>query len=122
MTASFRDYYEVLGVSKLATADEIKRAFRKLARKHHPDLAKDKKTAEEKFKAINEAYEVLSNPENRKKYDSYGANWSQVASQQNTRATGNQSGGFSEMGEEFHFGGTGYSDFFEQFLEHVMEE
>jgi len=116
MTASFRDYYEVLGVSKLATADEIKRAFRKLARKHHPDLAKDKKTAEEKFKEINEAYEVLSNPENRKKYDSYGANWSQVASQQNTRATGNQSGGFSGMGEEFHFGGTGYSDFFEQFF------
>ena len=69
MTASFRDYYEVLGVSKLATADEIKRAFRKLARKHHPDLAKDKKTAEEKFKEINEAYEVLSNPKKRERYD-----------------------------------------------------
>lgn len=116
MTASFRDYYEVLGVSKLATADEIKRAFRKLARKHHPDLAKDKKTAEEKFKEINEAYEVLSNPENRKKYDSYGGNWSQATSQNNPRGRENQSGGFSGMGEEFHFGGTGYSDFFEQFF------
>ena len=56
----FRDYYKTLGVSKTATADEIKKAFRKLARKHHPDLATDKKAAEEKFKEINEANEVLS--------------------------------------------------------------
>ena len=127
MPAQFRDYYETLGVSKTASADEIKSAFRKLARKHHPDLAKDKKAAEEKFKEINEAYEVLSNPENRKKYDSYGANWSQAAAgQARGSARGNgMPGGFGGMGgfndfgggaEEFQFGGTGYSDFFEQFF------
>ena len=75
MAATFRDYYETLGLAKSASADEIKSAFRKLARKHHPDLAKDKKAAEEKFKEINEAYEVLSDPEKRKKYDEYGSNW-----------------------------------------------
>ena len=122
MPASFRDYYEILGVSKSATADEIKSAFRKLARKHHPDLAKDKKTAEEKFKEINEAYEVLSNPENRKKYDSYGANWSQAGAGRSAGGRGGMPGGFGGMGgfggagEEFQFGGTGYSDFFEQFF------
>ncbi|MFZ4115453.1 MAG: DnaJ C-terminal domain-containing protein [Chthoniobacterales bacterium] len=123
MSASFCDYYETLGVSKSATADEIKSAFRKLARKHHPDLAKDKKTAEAKFKEINEAYEVLSDPENRKKYDAYGANWSQASSGRSRGASGGMPGGFSGMGgfgpmggEEFHFGGTGYSDFFEQFF------
>ena len=75
MAAQFRDYYETLGVPKSASADDIKSSFRKLARKHHPDLAKDKKAAEEKFKEINEAYEVLSDPEKRKKYDEYGSNW-----------------------------------------------
>ena len=69
MAVQFRDYYETLGVSKTATDDEIRSAFRKLARKHHPDVAKDKKTAEEKFKQINEAYEVLSDPEKRARYD-----------------------------------------------------
>ncbi len=68
----FRDYYKTLGVAKTATADEIKKAFRKLARQHHPDLAKDKKTAEEKFKEINEAYEVLSNGEKKSAYDQFG--------------------------------------------------
>lgn len=127
MSAQFRDYYETLGVSKTATADEIKTAFRKLARKHHPDLAKDKKAAEEKFKEINEAYEVLSNPENRKKYDAYGANWSQAGAGQTRygqqgggmpRGFGGMGGfgGFGDGGAEFHFGGTGYSDFFEQFF------
>ncbi|MBX9742177.1 MAG: J domain-containing protein [Chthoniobacterales bacterium] len=127
MPASFRDYYETLGVSKSATADEIKKAFRKLARQHHPDLAKDKKAAEAKFKEINEAYEVLGNPENRKKYDAYGANWSQAAAGGRSRqgaASGmpggfggfENMGGFEQEGESFHFGGTGYSDFFEQFF------
>src|SRR5438552_14217423 len=75
MPVQFRDYYETLGVPKTATEDEIRSAFRKLARKHHPDVAKDKKVAEEKFKEINEAYEVLGDPEKRKKYDELGANW-----------------------------------------------
>src|SRR5437588_11487356 len=75
MAVQFRDYYETLGVSKTATEDEIRSAFRKLARKYHPDVAKDKKAAEEKFKQVQEAYEVLSDPEKRKKYDQLGANW-----------------------------------------------
>src|SRR5947209_19832370 len=75
MPVQFRDYYETLGVPKTATDDEIRTAFRKLARKHHPDVAKDKKVAEEKFKEINEAYEVLSDSEKRKKYEQLGADW-----------------------------------------------
>src|SRR5580658_4084847 len=71
----FKDYYAVLGVARNATAAAIKKAFRKLARQHHPDVAKDKKTAEEKFKEVNEANEVLSDPEKRRKYDELGANW-----------------------------------------------
>ena len=125
MAAQFRDYYETLGVSKTATADEIKSTFRKLARKHHPDLAKDKKTAEEKFKEINEAYEVLSDPEKRKKYDEYGANWQHAGNGFSSapNAAGRGSGGgfgggspYGDAGGDFHFGGTGYSDFFEQFF------
>ncbi len=118
MPVQFRDYYETLGVSKTATQDEIKSAFRKLARKFHPDTAADKKSAEEKFKEINEAYEVLSDPEKRKKYDSYGANWQQGGFQPPPGGGwqgypgGNAGGG--EAGTEFHFGGTGFSDFFEQ--------
>jgi curved DNA-binding protein len=117
MPVQFRDYYQTLGVSKTATQDEIKSAFRKLARKYHPDTAQDKKAAEEKFKEINEAYEVLSDPEKRKKYDEYGANWQQSGFQPPPGGgygweefrSGSPDGGF-----EFHFGGTGFSDFFEQ--------
>src|ERR671937_1882997 len=88
MPVHFRDCYETLGVPKTATEDEIRSAFRKLARKHHPDVAKDKKAAEEKFKEINEAYEVLGDPEKRKKYDQLGANWQQY--EQYQRAGGGQ--------------------------------
>src|SRR5437588_9862037 len=77
MAVEFRDYYAVLGVPRDASEEYIKKAFRKLARQYHPDVAKDKKTAEAKFKEINEAYEVLSNPEQRRKYDELGANWKQ---------------------------------------------
>src|SRR3982751_212304 len=71
----FKDYYATLGVPKTATAKEIKQAFRKLARKHHPDVNPGDKAAESKFKEMNEAYEVLGDPAKRKKYDELGANW-----------------------------------------------
>ena len=75
MPAEFKDYYDVLGVARDASGEEIKKAFRKLAHKYHPDVAKDKTTGEAKFKEINEANEVLSDPEKRRKYDQLGANW-----------------------------------------------
>ncbi len=71
----FKDYYKILGIDKKATENDIKKAYRKLARKYHPDLNPDDKLAENKFKEINEANEVLNNPENRKKYDKYGKDW-----------------------------------------------
>lgn len=74
----FKDYYTTLGVNKTATADEIKQAYRKLARKHHPDVNPGDKVAESKFKEINEAYEVLSDVDKRKKYDQFGQYWNRV--------------------------------------------
>src|SRR5688500_11126731 len=71
----FKDYYQTLGVSKTSSNKEIKQAFRKLARKFHPDVNPGDKSAESKFKEINEAYEVLGDPEKRRKYDELGANW-----------------------------------------------
>src|SRR4051812_12946337 len=71
----FKDYYQTLGVAKTASEKEIKQAYRKLARKHHPDVNPGDKTAEARFKEINEAYEVLGDPDKRKKYDELGANW-----------------------------------------------
>ncbi len=117
MAVQFRDYYETLGVSKTATEDEIRSAFRKLARKYHPDVAKDKKAAEEKFKQINEAYEVLSDPEKRKKYDQLGADWNQPGGFQPPPQWGGQPGG------EFHqWGGDGgiWWDGIQRFLRSVF--
>src|SRR6266850_1118698 len=119
MPVEFKDYYAVLGVSRDASAEDIKKAFRKLAREHHPDKAKDKKAGEEKFKEINEAYEVLGDPANRKKYDELGARWKEGAGfqpppGQQARAWTSPDG---SQRYEFHFGGsTGFSDFFEQFF------
>jgi curved DNA-binding protein len=121
MAVQYRDYYEVLGVPRSASDAEIKKAFRKLAREHHPDVAKDKKKAEEKFKEINEAYEVLGDPEKRKKYDQLGANWKSGAEFRPPPGWESFSGGRGFRGGqtpggdfEFQFGGTGFSDFFEQ--------
>src|SRR5882762_992078 len=117
MPVQYKDYYESLGVPRTASEAEIKKAFRKLARQYHPDVAKDKKKAEEKFKEINEAYDVLSDPAKRKKYDELGADWKSGAEfrpppgwggQQRYRTTGQGGEDF-----EFQFGGTGFSDFFE---------
>ena len=118
MAIEFKDYYQVLGVTVTATDEEIKKAFRTLARKYHPDVAKDKKTAEEKFKAINEANEVLSNPESRRKYDALGANWKTDGQTRPPpgRSGGQPTGRNSGPEDEFQFEGTGFSDFFEQFF------
>ncbi len=122
MPVQYKDYYEILGVPRSASDADIKKSFRKLAREFHPDVAKDKKRAEEKFKEINEAYEVLSDPAKRKKYDELGANWKQGAEFRPPPGYENFAGqqfqgrgaGQGAEGFEFHFGGTGFSDFFEQ--------
>lgn len=121
MPVQYKDYYETLGVPRTASDTEIKKAFRKLAREYHPDVAKDKKRAEEKFKEINEAYEVLSDPDKRKKYDELGPNWKSGAEFRPPPGwggfpggQGRRPGGAPPGAEEFEFGGTGFSDFFEQ--------
>ncbi|WET51307.1 J domain-containing protein [Chryseobacterium indologenes] len=114
---AYIDYYKILGVDKSATQDDIKKAYRKLARKLHPDLNPDDKESERKFKELNEANEVLSNPENRTKYDKYGENWKHgeeyEKAQQQQRQYQQQNyngGGFSgaDFGE-----GEDFSDFFQ---------
>ena len=121
MPVQYKDYYKSLGVQRTASEADIKKAFRKLAREFHPDVAKNKKQAEEKFKEINEAYEVLGDPAKRKKYDELGANWNAGADfrpppgweSQGRGGAGGTRGGRGQE-HEFHFGGTGFSDFFEQ--------
>ncbi|MDE5833344.1 MAG: J domain-containing protein [Desulfovibrio sp.] len=108
MAITYQDYYKLLGVDKNASAEEISKSFKKLARKYHPDLNPGNKEAEEKFKHINEAYEVLKDPEKRKKYDSFGHDWEQ--GQQFTRPGGGQ-GGFTFNGQDM--GGGDFSAFFE---------
>ncbi len=120
MAVEFKDYYKTLGVERTAGEDDIRKAFRKLARLYHPDVAKNKAQAEEKFKEINEAYEVLSDSEKRKKYDTLGANWKggyappPGAGQSDRTHTWRSGAGAGA--EDFEFGGTGFSDFFEQFF------
>lgn len=110
------DYYKILGVSKTATEEEIKNAYRKLARKYHPDLNPDDKEANRKFQEINEANEVLGDPEKRKKYDQYGKDWKHAEAYESaSRAQGQrQYSGGRQAGDPFggDFGGN-FSDFFE---------
>jgi curved DNA-binding protein len=118
MPAEFKDYYKTLGVPRTASHDEIRTAFRKLARQYHPDVAKDKKRSEEKFKEINEAYEVLGDKDKRAKYDQLGADWKDGGSRPPPGAGGEafrtQSWRSGPGAENYEFGGTGFSDFFEQ--------
>lgn len=115
---AYIDYYKILGVDKNATQDDIKKAYRKLARKLHPDLNPDDKEAERKFKEINEANEVLSNPENRAKYDKYGEHWKHgeeyEKAQQQQRHYQSQDSGFGGGFSGADFGeGEDFSDFFQ---------
>jgi curved DNA-binding protein len=125
----YKDYYKILGVEKSATQDEIKKAYRKLAMKHHPDRNAGKKSSEEKFKEITEANEVLSDPDKRKKYDTLGSNWNQY---QHTGGQGFDDfssrfgGGRRQSGSTYEYSGNindifgnaggGFSDFFESFF------
>lgn len=134
---AYIDYYRVLGVDKTASQDDIKKAFRKLARKYHPDLNPNDPTAKDKFQAINEANEVLGDPEKRKKYDEYGEHWKhadefEAQKQARQQAGAGGFGGFGGAGAGFGTGGSGtywyssdgqeftgsnaggFSDFFEQ--------
>ena len=129
---NYKDYYKILGVDKNASQDEIKKAYRKLAVKYHPDKNPNDKKAEEKFKNISEAYEVLKDPETREKYDRLGANWKQYEQAQAQQGQGfDPFGGFGQTGqrtrtgnfsqEDFEsffggFGGSGFSEFFERFF------
>lgn len=116
----YKDYYKILGIDKKASQDEIKKAFRTLAVKYHPDKNPDNKDAEEKFKFISEANEVLSNTEKRKKYDELGDNWQQ-SQQAGNQKSGNPFGG-NQNGQRYYEGNAGnggqedFSDFFEQFF------
>ena len=101
----YKDYYKILGVERSASQDEIKKAYRKLAVKYHPDKNPDDKVAEEKFKEISEAYQVLGNADTRKKYDELGANWKQY-----------ENSGFSGFEGGQGFSASGFSDFFDMFF------
>jgi curved DNA-binding protein len=109
----FIDYYQILGVAKTATDKEIKNAFRKLARKYHPDLNPDNEDAKRKFQQLNEANEVLSDPDKRKKYDQYGEHWQHGEQYEQTHQRHQQSGRQAFDFEGFGGGGAGdFSDFF----------
>ncbi|HXI69060.1 MAG TPA: DnaJ domain-containing protein [Verrucomicrobiae bacterium] len=123
MAAEFKDYYLVLDVTSKATDDEIKQAFRTLARKYHPDIAEDKKSAEEKFKEINEANEVLSHPESRRQFDQSGAVWKSGSRPSPGRCGGQSAARATWAGaDEFQFESTGLSDFVKQIFAGCAEQ
>ena len=111
----FKDYYQILGISKNASADDIKQAYRKLARKYHPDLNPGDKKAEARFKEVNEAQEVLSDPDKRRKYDQYGQYWSQVGQQGASSRSGTP-------GVNVDFGGFDFGQYgnFEEFINEML--
>src|SRR5258708_24451355 len=109
----FIDYYKIVGINKTASQDEIKEAYRKLARKHHPDLNPNDKGDNKKFKQLNEANEVLSDPEKRKKYDQYGKDWQHEEQFEQARQSGQRSSGPQQEYYAEGFGDGDFSDFFE---------
>jgi curved DNA-binding protein len=110
----YKDYYKILGLPKTASQEDIKKAFRKLAVKYHPDKNPGNKAAEEKFKEISEANEVLGDPEKRKKYDELGENWQQQQQGRQQYGRGQQQQGNSrQYGGGSSFEGGDFSDFFE---------
>jgi curved DNA-binding protein len=125
MSMEFKDYYKTLGLSKGADAEAIKKAYRKLAAKYHPDKNPGNKQAEDRFKAINEAHEVLGDPEKKQRYDSFGADWdkqggpgggfdfAEYMRKQGGRSQGGSSQGFGGGFSSGDFSGGGFSDFFE---------
>ena len=112
----FKDYYKSLGLDKNASQGEIKNAYRKLARKYHPDLNPGNKKAEERFKETNEAYEVLQNKEKRKKYDQLGPNWEEILRNQGSGRDFSGFEGFGGFGSQTDASKGGFSDFFEAFF------
>jgi curved DNA-binding protein len=116
---AFIDYYSVLELDKSASADEVKKAYRKLARKYHPDVNPNNEEAQKKFQQVNEANEVLSDPEKRKKYDEYGENWKHAEEFEKARQQQSQNRGFGDEGYTYSRGFSSneddsvFSDFFE---------
>src|SRR5215212_1681338 len=108
------DYYKILGLNKDATTDDIRKAYRKLARKYHPDLNPNDKEANKKFQQINEANEVLSDPDKRKKYDQYGADWKNAEQFEEAQRQRSSSGRRQTDSDFSYFGDTDgdFSDFF----------